>query len=142
MLRMVPACCGEPFPPRLPAVPVVSSPCRGDFSWSKRSPRSSSWTLKDADPTTELPEDEAVPESPAATEAEASAKADLEASEELHTENDSPASGEAPKGYPGHGRNGSEAYTGAEKIEVRQDPGADGRARAAIGLEGHRRRHG
>jgi len=60
-----------------------------------------------------------VPESPAATEAEASAKADLEASEELHTENDSPASGEAPKGYPGHGRNGSEAYTGAEKIEVR-----------------------
>ena len=36
-----------------------------------------------------------------------------------HTETESQASGEAPPGPPGHGRNGADAYTGAEKIEVR-----------------------
>jgi transposase len=64
---------------------------------------------------------ESAPASPAATEAEESAKADAEAPGEAHTENDTQALGEAPQGYPGHGRNGADAYTGAEKIEVRPE---------------------
>jgi hypothetical protein len=65
------------------------------------------------------PQSEAVPESPPpAVEAEAGAKDNGEASAEAHAENASPTSNEAPKDCPGHGRNGADAYTGAEKIEV------------------------
>ena len=60
-------------------------------------------------------------ESPSAAEAEAGAKAGGEASGEAPAENDSPASGEAPPGPPGHGHNGANAFTGAEKIEVRHE---------------------
>jgi hypothetical protein len=69
------------------------------------------------------PEVEAMPESAAGTmqsmvaEAEASAKANAEASEEAPAENDFQAS----EGANGHGRNGADAYTGAEKIEVRHE---------------------
>jgi transposase len=60
-------------------------------------------------------------ESPSAAEAEVSAKASGEASGEAPAENDFPASGEAPQGPPGHGHNGADAFTGAEKIEVRHE---------------------
>lgn len=62
-----------------------------------------------------------VAEPPSAAEAEASAKASGEASGEAPAENDSPASGETPQGPPGHGHNGADAFTGAEKIEVRHE---------------------
>ena len=61
------------------------------------------------------------PPSPADTGADESAKADTQTSGEAPTENDSQTSGEAPKGYPGRGRNGADACTGAEKIEVRHE---------------------
>jgi hypothetical protein len=57
----------------------------------------------------------------AAPEAEGSAQADAGIAAEAHTETDSQASGEAPQGPPGHGRNGADAYTGAEKVEVRHE---------------------
>jgi transposase len=57
---------------------------------------------------------EAVAASPA-TNAEA------ETPGETPAENDSQASGETPEGPLGHGRNGADAYTGAEKIEVRDE---------------------
>jgi transposase len=62
-------------------------------------------------------EAEAVPESPGATEAQASAKADAESPGEAPAESDSEASSEGS----GHGRNGADAFTGAEKIEVRHE---------------------
>ncbi|OHB68241.1 MAG: hypothetical protein A2V70_12930 [Planctomycetes bacterium RBG_13_63_9] len=80
-LRETGSYCGEPFPPRLPAVSVVSSP------------------------------------SPADTGADESAKADTQTSGEAPTENDSQTSREGK----GHGRNGADAYTGAEKIEARHE---------------------
>jgi transposase len=56
-------------------------------------------------------------DSAAATEAEAGAKADAEDPAEAHTENDSETSGEGK----GHGRNGADDFSGAEKIEVRHE---------------------
>jgi len=76
---------------------------------------------KDADRTPASEEAEAVSASPAATEAESIATADAEAAAEALLEDDSQASGETPQGSPGHGRNGAESYTGAEKIEVRHE---------------------
>jgi transposase len=77
--------------------------------------------LTSADSTLASPEAQAAAELPAATQSEAGAKAATEASGELPAGNDSQASGEAPQGQPGHGRNGADAYTGAEKIEVRHE---------------------
>jgi transposase len=65
---------------------------------------------------------EAVPESPAAAEVEASAKAEAEVREEADAEGDSEASNEGK----GHGRNGADDFTGAEKIEVRHESLAPG----------------
>jgi transposase len=73
--------------------------------------------LKDADRAPASPEAEALPESPALTEAEAITKADAEAPREAPAENDPQASSEGK----GHGRNGADAYIGAEKIEVRHE---------------------
>lgn len=73
--------------------------------------------LKGMESAPASPEAEAAPESPAATEAETSAKADAEAAGVAPAESDSQTSGEGN----GHGRNGAEAYTGAEKIEVRHE---------------------
>jgi len=67
------------------------------------------------------PEAEAAPELPAAVEVGASANAGAETAAESHAENDSQPSVEASPGSPGHGRNGADAYTGAEKIEVRHE---------------------
>lgn len=55
----------------------------------------------------------------ASPEDEPSVQVDAGIAAEAHTETESQASGEAPQGPPGHGRNGADAYTGAEKIEVR-----------------------
>jgi transposase len=71
--------------------------------------------LKDAERGSAPPETTAMPESSAATDAEAHAKADVEVSAEAHRELDS----QAPDGKNGHGHNGADAFTGAEKIEVR-----------------------
>ena len=68
------------------------------------------------------PESESVLESPAAVEAEASAKADAEDPREADAQSDSEASSEGH----GHGRNGADAFTGAEKIEVRHESLAPG----------------
>ena len=73
--------------------------------------------MKDADRASASREAEAVPESPAASEAEASAKADADVPAEARTESDSQTSNEGN----GHGRNGADAFTGAEKIEVRHE---------------------
>jgi hypothetical protein len=54
-------------------------------------------------------------------EAEAGLKADLETATAAHTDEDSQASGGALQGPPGHGRNAADAYTAAEKIEVRHE---------------------
>jgi transposase len=82
--------------------------------------------LKGKESGSPSPESESVPGSPAAGEAEASAKADAEAREEADAQSDSEASRETPRGYPGHGRNGADAFTGAEKIEVRHESLAPG----------------
>jgi transposase len=58
-----------------------------------------------------------VPELAAGTEAKAGAKEGGEVSAEVPTENGSPTSNEDK----GHGRNGAENFTGAEKIEVRHE---------------------
>ena len=71
--------------------------------------------LKDADRTSASPE--IVPKSPEGVAAEAQAGAPLDTSVEAATNDDSQASGEGR----GHGRNGADAYTGAEKIEVRHE---------------------
>jgi transposase len=63
------------------------------------------------------PEADAATQSPTAIEAEGSAKATTE----TPAESDSPPSVEASPKSPGHGRNGADAYTGAEKIEVRHE---------------------
>jgi transposase len=63
------------------------------------------------------PEAEAVPDSTAASATAASTKADAEVPAEARTESDSQTSGEDS----GHGRNGADAFTSAEKIEVRHD---------------------
>jgi len=55
---------------------------------------------------------------PAGAEGEATAKAEAEVLAEAPSENESQASSESPKG---HGRNGADAYTAAEKIEVRHE---------------------
>ena len=66
-------------------------------------------------------------ESPVTAEAEADAQAggqtgaSPQSGVEAEAENGPQASGEAPQGHPGHGRNGADAYTGAEKIEVRHE---------------------
>lgn len=73
--------------------------------------------LKGAESGAVSPESESVPESPAAAEVEAIAKADAEAPGEALAESDSKASSEGN----GHGRNGADAFTGAEKIEVRHE---------------------
>jgi transposase len=62
-------------------------------------------------------EAEAVPDSTAASATAASTKADAEVPAEARTESDSQTSGEDS----GHGRNGADAFTGAEKIEVRHE---------------------
>jgi len=79
--------------------------------------------LKGSESAAESPEDEGARELPATdtTEAEASAGAGAETAAEAHAENDSPVSGEAPQAPPGHGRNGADAYTSAEKVEVRHE---------------------
>ena len=51
----------------------------------------------------------------------AEVEADAQTAAEASAESDSQASGEAPQGSPGHGRNGADAYTGAEKVEVRHE---------------------
>ena len=69
--------------------------------------------------------DAAAPSS--AANAEAGAKADLETAADhlsvvpAHTEEDSQVSGEVPQEPAGHGHNGADAYTGAEKVEVRHE---------------------
>jgi transposase len=74
--------------------------------------------LKGAESGAASPESQSVPGSPPpATEAEANAKANTESPAEAQTENDSQTSGEGS----GHGRNGADAFTGAEKIEVRHE---------------------
>ena len=73
--------------------------------------------LKGAESGSASPESESVRESPAAAEVEASAKADAEDPREADTQSDSEASSEGH----GHGRNGADAFTGAEKIEVRHE---------------------
>ncbi len=71
--------------------------------------------LKDAECGLAPPETTAMPESSAATDAEAHAKTDVEVPAEAQSESDSQAS----DGKKGHGHNGADAFTGAEKIEVR-----------------------
>jgi len=71
--------------------------------------------LKDAERGLAPPETTAMPESSAATDAEAHAKTDAEVPAEAQSESDSQAS----DGKNGHGHNGADAFTGAEKIEVR-----------------------
>jgi transposase len=79
--------------------------------------------LKDAESVPVPAEATAAPESSAGTmqsmvtEAEARAKVDAEAPAEPQAANDSPGSGEGK----GHGHNGADAFTGAEKIEVRHE---------------------
>jgi hypothetical protein len=73
--------------------------------------------VKGAEGGAASPGAEAVPDSPTALEAEASAKADAEVPPETRTESDSQTSNEGN----GHGRNGADAFTGAEKIEVRHE---------------------
>ena len=79
--------------------------------------------VKGAEGGAASPGAEAVPDSPTGTmqsmvaEAEASAKADAEVPPEARTESDSQTSNEGN----GHGRNGADAFTGAEKIEVRHE---------------------
>jgi transposase len=73
--------------------------------------------VKGAEGGAASPGAEAVPDSPTALEAEASAKADAEVPPETRTESDSQTSNEGS----GHGRNGADAFTGAEKIEVRHE---------------------
>ncbi len=75
--------------------------------------------LKGAESASASPE--AAPESRATAEAEASANTATETAAEAHPDKDSQASGEAPQGSPGHGRNGADAYSGAEKIAVRHE---------------------
>ena len=74
-------------------------------------------SLEDGAESASSQEAEAVPASPAALEAKCDAKADGEAPAEAHTENDSQTSRQAQ----GHGHNGADAFTGAEKIEVRHE---------------------
>ena len=78
--------------------------------------------LKSVQSASESAEAESVPASPAAAEVEASAKADAEAREEADAQSDSEASSEGH----GHGRNGADDFTGAEKIEVRHESLAPG----------------
>ncbi|MBM4093869.1 MAG: IS66 family transposase [Planctomycetes bacterium] len=78
--------------------------------------------LKGKESGSPSPESESVPESPAAVEAETSAKADAEGREEADAQSDSEGSSEGH----GHGRNGADAFTGAEKIEVRHESLAPG----------------
>jgi transposase len=73
--------------------------------------------LKDAESVPVAAEAKDAPESSAATEAEVRAKVDAEAPAETQAANDSPESGEGK----GHGHNGADAFTGAEKIEVRHE---------------------
>jgi transposase len=77
--------------------------------------------LKDAESVpaeaTDAPESSAGTMQSMVTEAEAGAKVDAEAPAETQAANDSPGSGEAK----GHGHNGADAFTGAEKIEVRHE---------------------
>jgi transposase len=73
--------------------------------------------LKDAERQAASPETTAMPESSAAPDAEAPAKADVEVPAEAQSEPDSQAS----EGKHGHGHNGVEAFTGAEKTEVRHE---------------------
>ena len=73
--------------------------------------------LKDAESASVPAEAKGVPESPAATEGETPATADAESGLQVPAENDSPASDECH----GHGRNGADDFTGAEKIEVRHE---------------------
>ena len=56
-----------------------------------------------------------------AANAEAGAKADAETRGEIPAANDPETSSEAPDGSSGHGRNGADAYTGAETVEVRHE---------------------
>jgi len=74
-------------------------------------------SVEDGAESASSPETEAVPASPAVMEAGSGAKADTEAPTEAHPENDSQASSQAQ----GHGHNGADAFTGAEKIEVRHE---------------------
>jgi transposase len=59
--------------------------------------------------------------------ADVSGKADATTPEDASTDHasmvpdDTDAPGQAPQGPPGHGRNGANAYTGAEKVEVRHE---------------------
>jgi transposase len=73
--------------------------------------------LKDAESVPVPAEAKDAPESSAAMEAEARAKVDAEAPVETQAADDSPGSGEGK----GHGHNGADAFTGAEKIEVRHE---------------------
>ena len=62
-----------------------------------------------------------VENTPPLPEPEASTKAGAETATAAPTSDDSQASDAPPKKPPGHGRNGADAYTGAEKIEVRHE---------------------
>jgi transposase len=76
--------------------------------------------LKGSDSAAGLAEAEGAAELPTADSVEAgpSATVDAKLPGEAPTENDSVAPNESPKG---HGRNGADAYTAAEKIEVRHE---------------------
>jgi transposase len=60
-------------------------------------------------------------DAPAAGAGEARATVNTETIAETLGESDPSASDEASAGPPGHGRNGADTYTGAEKIEVRHE---------------------
>lgn len=84
--------------------------------------------LKGAESGSGSPESDAAPEPPAGTmpsmvaEVEAGVKADAEALGGADTQSDSETSSDGK----GHGRNGADAFTGAEKIEVRHESLAPG----------------
>jgi len=71
--------------------------------------------LKGTERGSAAPETTAMPGSSASTDAEAQAKADAKAAAEAPSESDSQASDRKH----GHGHNGADAFTGAEKTEVR-----------------------
>ena len=73
--------------------------------------------LKDAERGSASPETAAMPESSTAPDAEAHAKTEVEVPAEAQSAPDSQASDEKN----GHGHNGADAFTGAEKIEVRHE---------------------
>jgi transposase len=79
--------------------------------------------LKDTKGASASPEAEAAAGTSTGDPAESGTgeKTDADLPDEGHAESDSPPSGEALHGSPGHGRHGAEDYTGAEKIKVHHE---------------------